>query len=77
MWNAKATVIPEIVGASGTISESLRQYLSSIHTSNARNQGTTKTAILDTANILESANVKVKSYSTCCITLCVAQTVNS
>jgi hypothetical protein len=27
MWNVKAKVIPVITGASGTISESLRQYL--------------------------------------------------
>ena len=29
-WNVKAKVIPEIIGATGTISESLRQYLSNI-----------------------------------------------
>ena len=30
MWNVKAKVIPVIIGATGTISESLRQYLSNI-----------------------------------------------
>ena len=30
MWNVKATVIPVITGATGTISKSLRQYLSNI-----------------------------------------------
>jgi hypothetical protein len=30
MWNVKAKVIPAITGATGTISESLRQYLSNI-----------------------------------------------
>jgi uncharacterized protein YqgV (UPF0045/DUF77 family) len=30
MWNVKAKVIPVITGATGTISESLRQYLSNI-----------------------------------------------
>jgi hypothetical protein len=30
MWNMKAKVIPVITGATGTISESLRQYLSNI-----------------------------------------------
>jgi hypothetical protein len=28
MWNVKAKVIPVIIGATGTISKSLRQYLS-------------------------------------------------
>ena len=27
MWNVKAKVIPIIIGATGTISQSLRQYL--------------------------------------------------
>jgi hypothetical protein len=30
IWNAKAKVIPIIAGATGTISKSLRQYLSNI-----------------------------------------------
>jgi len=30
MWNVKAKVIPVIIGATGTISNSLRQYLSDI-----------------------------------------------
>ena len=30
MWNVRATVIPVIIGATGTISKSLRQYLSNI-----------------------------------------------
>jgi len=30
MWNVKARVIPEITGETGTISESLRQYLINI-----------------------------------------------
>ena len=30
MWNEKAKVIPVIIGATGTISKSLRQYLSNI-----------------------------------------------
>ena len=30
MWNVKARVIPPITGATGTISKSLRQYLSNI-----------------------------------------------
>ena len=30
MWNVKAKVIPVIIGATGTVSGSLRQYLSNI-----------------------------------------------
>jgi hypothetical protein len=30
MWKVKAKVIPVIIGATGTISESLRQYLNNI-----------------------------------------------
>jgi hypothetical protein len=30
MWNAKTKVIPVIIGATGTISKSFRQYLSNI-----------------------------------------------
>jgi len=30
MWNVKAKVIPVLIGASGTISKSLTQYLSNI-----------------------------------------------
>jgi hypothetical protein len=30
MWNVKAEVIPIIIGATGTISKSFRQYLSNI-----------------------------------------------
>jgi len=30
MWNVRAKVIPVVIGATGTISKSLRQYLSNI-----------------------------------------------
>jgi hypothetical protein len=30
MWNVKSKVIPIIIGATGTISKSLRQYLNNI-----------------------------------------------
>jgi RNase P/RNase MRP subunit POP5 len=30
MWNVETKVIPVIIGATGTISKSLRQYLSNI-----------------------------------------------
>ena len=58
----KATLIPVTIGATGTISKSLRQYLSNIK-GKARNQGTTKkTAILGTAHEPSKiTNVKVQS----------------
>jgi hypothetical protein len=30
MWNVKANVIPDVLGATGALSKSLRQYLSNI-----------------------------------------------
>jgi hypothetical protein len=30
MWNVKTTVIPVIIGATGTISKSFRKYLSNV-----------------------------------------------
>jgi len=53
MWNMKAKVIPVINGgATGTISESLRQYLSNI-SGKHRIKELHKTAILCTANTLQ------------------------
>ena len=53
MWNVKATVIPEIIGATGTISKSLRKYVSNIpgHHNVRELQ---KTAILGTAHIIRN-----------------------
>ena len=51
MWNVKAKVIPVIIGATGTISKSLRQYLSNIQ-GKKKIEGLQKTAILRTAHIL-------------------------
>jgi len=51
MWNVKAKVIPVIIGTTGTISESLRQYLSNI-LGRHEIKGLQKTAILGTAHIL-------------------------
>jgi hypothetical protein len=51
MWNAKPTVIPVIIGATGTILKSFRKYVSTI----PRNHDVRelqKTAILGTAHIL-------------------------
>jgi hypothetical protein len=59
VWNGKAKVIREIVGQlvlSQNHSDKHEQ-----HTVNARNQTTTKTAIMDTAHISECANVRVQN----------------
>jgi hypothetical protein len=51
MWNAKTRVIPVIIGATGTISKSLRKYVST-KPGNHGVKGLQKTAILGTAHIL-------------------------
>jgi exo-beta-1,3-glucanase (GH17 family) len=51
MWNAKTKVTPVVVGATGTISKSLRQYLSNIPGKHNIKKLQT-TAILGTAHIL-------------------------
>ena len=53
MWNVKAKVIPVIIWASGTISESLRQYPSNLQGKNEIKElqkKNKKTAILGTAH---------------------------
>ena len=50
-WNVKATVIPVIIGATGTISKSLRQYVSNIPGKHEI-MDLQNTAILGTAHIL-------------------------
>jgi len=51
MWNVKTKVIPAIIGATGTISESFRKYVSNIP-GNHKVKEVQKTAILGTAHIL-------------------------
>jgi len=51
MWNVKATVLPVITGVTGTISESLRQYLSNILGTHKIKE-LQKAAVLGTAHIL-------------------------
>jgi hypothetical protein len=51
MWNVTAKVIPVITGATGTISKSLRQYLSNIPAKHEIKE-LQKTSILGTAHIL-------------------------
>ena len=48
MWTVKAKMIPVIIGATGTISKSLRQYLSNIQGKHEIKE-LQKTAILGTA----------------------------
>ena len=52
MWNMKPRVIPVILGATGTISKSLRQYLSN-SPGKREIKELQKTAIFGTAHILQ------------------------
>jgi hypothetical protein len=75
-----AKVIPVTIGAIGTISKSLWQYLSNIP-GNQEIKELPTTAILGTAhtyyNITEIANVNYKTYFTSAIALHGAQIVNT
>jgi hypothetical protein len=51
VWNVKATVIPVVIGATGSISKSFRKYVSNIP-GNHDVKELQKTAILGTAHIL-------------------------
>jgi hypothetical protein len=51
IWNVKTWVIPAIIGATGTISESFRKYVSNIP-GNHEVKELQETAILGTAHIL-------------------------
>ena len=51
MWNVKTKVIPVIIGATGTISQSFRKYVSNIPGKHEVKE-LQKTAILGTAHIL-------------------------
>jgi len=51
MWNVKTEVIPVIIGATGTISKSIRKYVSNIPGKHEVKE-LQKTAIMGTANIL-------------------------
>jgi NDP-sugar pyrophosphorylase family protein len=51
MWNVAAKVIPVIIGTTGTISESFRQYLRNVDRKHEI-KGVQKTAILGTAHTL-------------------------
>ena len=51
MWNVKTKVIPVIIGATGTISKTVRKYVCNI-SGNHEVKELQKTAILGTAHIL-------------------------
>jgi len=51
VWNAKAKVIPVIIGAAGTISKSFRKYVRNISGKHEVKE-LQKTAILGTAHII-------------------------
>jgi len=51
MWNVKTKMIPVIIGATGTISESFRKYVSNIPGKHEVKE-LQKTAILGTAHVL-------------------------
>jgi hypothetical protein len=53
MWNVKTNVIPAIRGATGTISNSFRKYLSNVPGIHEVKE-LQKTAILGTAHILRN-----------------------
>ena len=74
MWNVKAKVRLVIIGATGTISGSLRQYLSNIPREHEIKEPQ-KTDILGTARASQSANVKVQNTVQHEITLHVAEIV--
>jgi len=77
MWNVKARVISVVTWATGTISTSLRQYLSNIPGKYEIKELQT-TAILGTAHILREVLMEMYiTYFTGEITLHVAQIVNT
>jgi hypothetical protein len=75
-WNVVAKVIPVIKGATGTISQPLRQYLSNLPGKH-KIKDCKKSHIGNCTHTARSANVKHKMYFTGRITVHVAQTVNT
>ena len=61
MWNVKAKVIPVIIGATGTISGSLRQYLSNIPGKHKIKGLQKNSHIVQCTQTAGSANVKVQN----------------
>jgi len=61
MWNVQAKVIPVIKGVTGTISKSLRQYLSNIPGKHKIKELQKNSHIGHCTHITESSNVKVQN----------------
>ena len=59
MWNVKTKVIPVIIGATGTISNSFRKYVSNIQES-LKSRNSRKQSYWHCTHTLENANVKVQ-----------------
>jgi len=75
MWNVKAKVMPVIIGATGTISKSLRQYLSNIPGKNEIKELQKNRQIGPCTPTAKSGNVKVRNifhgrYNITCSTNC-------
>ena len=60
MWNVKTKVIPVIIGATGTIPESFRKYVSNIPGNHEVKETTENSHIGHCTHISESTNVKVQ-----------------
>jgi hypothetical protein len=60
MWNVKTRVIPVIIGATGTISKSLRKYVSSIPGNHEVKSTTENSHIGHCTHTSESANIKAE-----------------
>ena len=79
MWNVKAKVIPVIIGATGTISKSLRHYLSNVKAKYEINELQKNRHIGHCTHTAGSANVKVQNifhgpYNITCSTNCKCRT---
>jgi len=61
MWNLKAKVIPVILGATGTISKSLRQYLSNVPGKHEIKELQKNSHIVHCTQTAENADVKVQN----------------
>ena len=61
MWNLKAKLVPVIIGATGTISKSMRQYLSNIPGKHEIKELQKNSHIGHCTHTVESADVKVQN----------------
>jgi len=77
MWNVKAEMMPIIIGATGTISKSLRQYLSNITVKHEIKELQKNSHIGHCTHTTESANIKVHNIFHRRNNINVAQTANT